>query len=191
MDIQNILRSETKLLVVTGLYLSEFEELQVFFKHRWEQFFKHFDLKNKRRKSPLTGTQIVKDTLALKGAEQKLFFILNHMKINSIQENEGMMYGLAQPEVSRWIKILMPILEQSIVDLHLQPARTSDELIRLFRNRQHKDSVLDKPATATLNGDATERPLSRNVDYEVQKADFSGKQKEHTIKNTVVSDELQ
>ncbi len=191
MDTQNIFRSETRLLAVTGLYLSEFEELHRVFGHRWKQFFKHFDMKRQRRNSPLTGTQIVKDTPQLNGSELKLFFILNHFKINSIQENEGMAYDLSQPDVSHWIKILTPILQQSIVDLHLQPARTSDELIRLFRNRQHKDSVLDKPATDTLNGDVTERPLSRNVDYEVQKADFSGKQKEHTIKNTVVSDELQ
>jgi hypothetical protein len=64
-------------------------------------------------------------------------------------------------------------------------------MIRLFRNRQHPDSLVDKPATATLNADATDRPLSRIVDRETQKHDFSGKHKVHTIKNSVISDELQ
>jgi hypothetical protein len=34
----------------------------------------------------------------------------------------------------------MPILEQTIIDLHLQPARTMDELIELFRLRQEKNT---------------------------------------------------
>lgn len=191
MEIKNILQSETRLLALTGLYLSEFEELLGVFTHRWTQYFKHFDIKGRRRRLPLTGIQIAKDTLGLSGSEMKLFFILNHFKVNSIQQNEAMLYGLDQSQVSRWIKTLTPILHQSIVDLHLQPARTSDDMVRLFRNRQHKDSVLDKPATATLNADGTERPLSRNFDYEAQRSDFSGKQKDHTIKNTVVCDELQ
>lgn len=85
----------------------------------------------------------------------------------------------------------MPVLHQAIVDLHLQAARNSDEMIRLFRNRQHDDSILNKPATTTLNADATDRLLFRNVDYEAQKKDFSGKHKVHTIKHTVICDELQ
>jgi hypothetical protein len=101
------------------------------------------------------------------------------------------MYELSQPQVSRWVKILSPVLHQSIVDLHLQAARTSDEMIRLFRNRQHGDKILDKPATTTLNADGTDRLMSRNIDYEAQKYDFSGKHKVHTIKNTVICDELQ
>lgn len=102
-----------------------------------------------------------------------------------------MSYDMDQPRVSRWIQLLKPILHQAIVDLHRQAARTSDELIRLFRNRQHRDSALPKPATTTLNADATERLLSRNVDREAQKNDFSGKRKTHTIKNIVVCDEFQ
>ena len=191
MDIDKIIEKETQLLSVTGLYRSEFEELHRVFKPRWEQAFKHFDTRGKRRKLPLTARSIAKDTKALHGSKMKLFFILNHFKVNAIQQNEAIMYGLDQPQVSRWIKLLSPVLHQAIVDLHLQPARTSDEMIRLFRNRQHEDSVVDKPATNTLNVDGTDRLRCRSVDYEAQKADFSGKHKVHTIKNTVICDEVQ
>lgn len=191
MNIDKILEKETQLLAVTGLYLSEFEELHQVFNQRWEQAFKHFDTRGNRRKSPLTGKQIVNDTQSLHGSKLKLFFILNHFKVNSIQQNEAVLYELSQPQVSRWVKILSPVLHQSIVDLHLQAARTSDEMIRLFRNRQHVDNILDKPATTTLNADGTDRLMSRNIDYEAQKFDFSGKHKVHTIKNTVICDELQ
>ncbi|MCP3929099.1 MAG: transposase family protein [Bacteroidetes bacterium] len=191
MNIDKILEKETQLLSVTGLYLSEFEELYRVFKPRWEQKFKHFDTRGKRRKSPLTARQLAKDTQALHGSKMKLFFILNHFKVNAIQQNEAAMYGLDQGQISRWIKLLSPVLHQAIIDLHLQAARTSDEMIRLFRNRQHQDSLVDKPSTTTLNVDGTDRLLSRSVDYEAQKHDFSGKHKVHTIKNTVICDELQ
>lgn len=79
---------------------------------------------------------------------------------------------------------------EAIEDLHLQPARTIDELIRLFRNRQHKDSILDKPASDTLHLDATEREITRSVDYKAQKFDYSGKQKQHTVKNSIINDEF-
>lgn len=191
MNIDKILEKETQLLSVTGLYLSEFEELHCVFKPRWEQSFKHFDTRGNRRKSPLTPKQIARDTKSIHGSKLKLFFILNHFKVNAIQQNEAAMYGLDQGQVSRWIKRLSPVLHRSIVDLHLQAARTSDEMIRLFRNRQHQDSVLDKPPTTTLNADGTDRLLCRSVDDEAQKYDFSGKHKVHTIKNTVICDELQ
>lgn len=179
------------MLAVTGLYRSEFEELYPVFKHRWKQTYKHFDLSSKRRKSPLTSKSIAKDTKTLNGAKLKLFFILTHFKVHAIQQSDAVMYGLDQPQVSRWIKVLTPVLHQAIVDLHLQPARNSDDLIRLFRNRQHQDSILVKPSTGTLNVDGTDRLLSRSVDYEAQRRDFSGKHRVHTIKNTVICDELQ
>ena len=191
MNIDKILENETQLLAMTGLYLGEFEELYPVFKHRWEQSFKHFDLQGKRRKAPLTSLSIIKDTKTINGSKMKLLFTLIHFKVNAIQQSEAVMFDLDQPQVSRWIKRLTPVLQQAIVDLHLQPARNSDEMVRLFRNRQHKDSVLEKPATATLNADGTDRLMSRSVDYEAQKYDFSGKHKVHTIKNTVISDELQ
>ena len=191
MNIDKILDNDTQLLAVTGLYRREFDELLTTFKPRWTQFFKHFNTRGKRRKKPLLPARIERDTKAISGARTKLFFILNHFKVNAIQQNEAIVYEMDQPQVSRWIKLLTPILHQAIVDLPCQPARTSDDLVRLFRDRQHPDSLLPKPATTTLNADGTERSLSRNADYEAQRFDFSGKHKTHTIKNTVVCDEFQ
>ena len=190
MDIDKIMNSETQFLALTSLYRSEFDELLSTFKPRWRQAFKHFDIRGKRRKKPLTSVQIDKDTTALPGALTKLLFILYHFKVNAIQQSEAMSFDIDQPQVSRWAKLLTPILHHAIVDLHLQPARTSDDLVRLFRNRQHSESLVPKPTTTTLNADGTDRPLSRNVDYEAQKFDFSGKHKTHTIKNTVICDEF-
>lgn len=186
-----ILANDTQLVALTGLYRSEFDELLTAFRPRWRQAYKHFDLRGKRRKKPLTPAQIERNTKALVGTATKLFFILNHFKANVLQEYEAMVYDMDQPQVSRWAKLLTPVLHQAIVDLHCQAARTHDELVRLFRNRQHSQSLLPKPATTTLSADGTERALSRNLDYAAQKFDYSGKHKTHTLKNTVVCDEFQ
>lgn len=100
-----------------------------------------------------------------------------------------------QGQVSRWIKILMPILSQSIKDLHLQAARTMDELVRLFRSRQNTDADNKHLGTLELSRslhiDATEREQARNIDQSAQKHDYSGKQGTHTLKNTTLCDESQ
>ncbi len=177
MNFEKIKNNETQFLALTSLSSAEFDEILTAFKPRWHQAFKHFDLRGKRRKKPLTARQIAKDTTQLPGVSIKLFFILHHFKLNAIQQSEAMLFDISQPQVSLWAKLLLPILHQAIVDFHLQPARNSDDLVRLFRNRQHDDSVLSKPATTTLNADGTDRPLSRNVDQKAQKFDFSGKPK--------------
>ena len=98
---------------------------------------------------------------------------------------------MTQGNVSQWIKALTPILNQSIVDLHLQAAQTMDDLVRLFRNRQRIDNLSQSEKSSSLHLDATERDMQRNTDQEAQKFDYSGKQGAHTLKNSVISDEFQ
>ena len=144
----------------------------------------------KRRTKPLSADAMSSPTKTLPTVVDKLLFILYHFKIDTIQFAEAAFFGLSQGQTSRWIKFLIPVLHEAIVDLHLQPARTIDELVRLFRNRQHPDSVVDKPAAQTLHADGTDREITRSVDYEAQRFDYSGKQKRHTVKNTVLNDEF-
>lgn len=48
-----------------------------------------------------------------------------------------------------------------------------------------------RPQAQMLYLDATEHPTGRNTDYKAQKHDYSGKQKQHTAKNSVLCDEYQ
>ena len=85
---------------------------------------------------------------------------------------------MSQAQTSKWLKILTPILQQAIKDLHLQPAKDMDELVRLFRNRrllQDKDEY-----STSFHVDATESPIRRKQDQEAQKEDYSGKKSTHT-----------
>lgn len=50
MDIQKILKDDTRFLAITTLNLSEFEELLVPFFERWRKYIKHYNFRGKRRK---------------------------------------------------------------------------------------------------------------------------------------------
>jgi hypothetical protein len=190
MDSIKIRNNEKQLQALTSLTTAEFDELLIPFTHRFEQKFRYFKMNGKRRKKPQSYHAVRSDTRVIPTVVDKFLFILYHFKIDTIQFAEAAFFGLSQGQTSRWTAFLRPVLMDAIEDLHLQPARNIDELIRLFRNRQHKDSILDKPESKTLHLDATEREITRSVDYEAQKFDYSGKQKQHTVKNSVINDEF-
>ena len=191
MDVQKLLKNKKQFLALTTLEVEEFEELLPYFSARWRQFIKHFDFRKKRRKKPLTGPQIENATQLLKLDLEKLFFVLYFFKNGHIQESLAAQFQMNQGHISRWIKLLLPILEKSIKDLHLQPARSMPELVKLFRNRQRNDTLSNCESAESLHLDARERMIQRNVDSKAQKQDYSGKKGTHTVKNSVINDEYQ
>lgn len=189
MKFEKIYQQDKQFLSVTSLLPEEFDILHKAFEPRWRQFYKHFNFKMKRRKKPLTIRQLDCPTKTLETNQSKLFFILYLYKINPLQEIAAATFDMNQGQVSKWRKVLTPILLQALEDLGLQAARNTEELIRIFRNRQRQNSEDDK--SISLHVDATERSIERNLDYSTQKFDYSGKQGEHTAKNTVLCDEYQ
>lgn len=187
MNVHKVLEDERQFLALTSLYPSEFEELLRPFAARWRQFFKHYTLRRKRRRKPLTARALGQPTKKLASIEDKLFFILYFFKNNHLQQSLAAQFDMNQGQVSRWIKALLPVLEQSITDLHLQPARDMGELVRLFRSRQRDEGR----AAQSLHLDVTERSIERNRDASAQKHDYSGKQAGHRLKNSVACDESQ
>ena len=155
MNLQKIIKNNKQFLALTTLYLAEFSELLPYFSARWHQFIKHFDFFGKRRKKPLTGPQIENATRLLKSDEEKLFFILYFFKNGHLQEAIAAQFEMNQGQVSRLIKILMPLLEKSIKDLHVQPARSMSELVKLFRNRQEEGTLSNCESVESLHIEAT------------------------------------
>ena len=189
MTYNDLRKKEKSFLAITSLYVLEFDELLSTFSERWKKYFKHYTFRGKRRRKPLTAGQLAVSTSSLKTNEEKLFFILYFFKNNDIQETLGFNFNMSQAQTSKWLKILTPILQQAIKDLHLQPAKDMDELVRLFRNRrllQDKDEY-----STSFHVDATESPIRRKQDQKAQKEDYSGKKSTHTTKHTVLSDESQ
>ena len=192
MNATKVYNNPVQFLAITSLQVEEFDLLLGVFTNRWRQWYKHHDFRMKRRNKPRSARATQAPTQTLATDLDKLFFILYIFKNNPLQQLAAATFDMDQGQVSKWIKILSPILVSAIKDLHLQPARDMEELVRLFRDRKEHDDI-DQHDTQvqTLNVDVTERPISRSVDYEAQRKDYSGKQKQHTAKNTVICDEYQ
>jgi hypothetical protein len=99
--------------------------------------------------------------------EEKLFFILVYFKNYSLQEMLGASYSFSQAQASRWIKILRPILQDSLKILQLLPQRKGNQVAQ----------VLTRLKAAQCFQDVTERLVNRAQDDTTQKEFYSGKKK--------------
>lgn len=151
-----------KVLSHTGLKVEEFEILLNTFSQRWQHYIKHYTLEGKIRKR-LVKQERSNGMLPKDG--DKLLFILYHHKNNPLQEALATLFGMEQPHANFWIKLLMPILQESLHHQGVVPERKAERLQRVL---QGVDQVLI---------DGTERPIQRSGDEQTQREDFSGKKK--------------
>ena len=55
--------------------------------------------------------------------EDKLLFILVHMKQNLTQDVQGHLFGLIQSDANKWLQLLRPVLAEALQRLDVLPAR--------------------------------------------------------------------
>ena len=155
--------SQEQFKSLTSLTKEEFEELLKIFTEVWEEQDNH-------RGSP--------EKLASCG--DKLFFILFYLKNYPLQEVLGFLFGLDQSQANRWIQVLSQILKRTLERGGYLPARASEQLEERFTKGPPPSDVII---------DGVERPVHRPQEEEEQKEKYSGKKKEHTVKNLVLVDE--
>ena len=90
-----------------------------------------------------------------------LIFMLYDYRHNPTQEFMGLHFNLTQPKVAMWIKVLDPILEESLKKLKLTPQRDNAGL---------NDRLIE---SVTVLFDGSERAVNRPL-YD-QKEYYSGK----------------
>lgn len=173
---EDIKNNERRLQSLTSLKRGEFAYLLSHFSPLCERYFRYHTYEGKRRKMPRHKPQADEK---LPTSEDKLFFLLVYLKANPLQEFQGALFDLSQGQVSSLVKCLQTLLDQALTKMGLSPCRDSAALKQVLA--AHPDD--------TFNQDATERPVPRKTDPEAQKQDYSGKAKEHTAKNGLISDE--
>lgn len=178
MDFDRIYAKSKQFLSLTSLYPVEFDRLLEVFRDRWYKFYKQYTLEGKRRKAPYLKYR--KNTPTLPRVEDKLFFVLIMLKNNTTQELIAASFALDQSKASRWFDLLVPLLNEGLKKLGLQPARNTEELQAQLRSKDQR------PADDKVYLDASERPIGRVSDYEAQKKDYSGKKHRHTVKNNLM-----
>ncbi len=56
-------------------------------------------------------------------SEDKLLFILVHMKQNLTQDVQGQLFGMIQSDANKWLQVLRPVLAEALQRLDVLPAR--------------------------------------------------------------------
>jgi hypothetical protein len=99
------------------------------------------------------------------------------MKTYPLQQSHAQLFGMQQSQVSQWIHFLLPLVKASLADCDELPAREKENI------------NLDEDEAGLFFHDGTERPINRPQDPEEQELYYSGKKKQHTVKNDLVIDE--
>ncbi len=56
-------------------------------------------------------------------SEDKLLFILVHIKQNLTQEVHGQLFGMIQSDANKWLQVVRPVLAEALRRLDVLPAR--------------------------------------------------------------------
>lgn len=153
-----ILKGRSSLIKsATGLSLEEFDFLIPSFEKRWQSYISRYTFEGKKRER----TRTIRKNSTFKSIEDMLIFILYDYRHNPTQDFMGLHFDLTQPKVAAWIKVLDPILEESLEKLGLTPKRNSDGM---------NDRLIE---SVTVLFDGSERPINRPM-YD-QKEYYSGK----------------
>lgn len=154
--------NEKALLALTGLKPTEFEHLLPVFDEAWLRYIRYFTLEGKpRRRAHRPHKQRKNATLPT--TADKLFFVLYFLKTNPLQEVLAASFGMRQPHVSFWLKLLLPRLQQALKRADCLPERHSERLH--WAVAKHERLLID----------GTERPVGRSTDYQTQREHYSGK----------------
>ena len=55
--------------------------------------------------------------------EDKLFFILVHMKQNLTKDVQGQLFGMVQSDAHKWLQLLRPVVQTALQRLDVLPSR--------------------------------------------------------------------
>jgi hypothetical protein len=172
---QKLSKHRRKFLAMTGYTVEEFEALLPHFRVEFEKHVAVYRLDGKKR---VKRSYTEYKNSSLPSLEDKLLFILVYLKQGSLQEEHATLFGMHQPDANRWIHLLHAVLNRALAALGELPVREAEQ--RLEQSRDDDETIL------LFFHDGTERPIVRPKDKTLQKLFYSGKKKQHTVKNIVV-----
>lgn len=117
---ENLKEKPREFLAATGLTQEEFEILLPNFETAYEKLYPSaltFDGKERQR---LIGGGV---TGKLAKFDNRLLFILVYHKTNPLQTMHGLHFGLSQAQTNYWIHRLLPVLQETLAAIGMQPER--------------------------------------------------------------------
>jgi Helix-turn-helix of DDE superfamily endonuclease len=117
---QDIAHNTARVRALTTLELDEFADLvpifETCFMARVRDYTSDGLPRLNRRYTPYKNSP-------LPTIEDKLLFILVHMKQNLTQEVQGQLFGMVQSDANKWLQLLRPVLHAALQRLEVLPAR--------------------------------------------------------------------
>ena len=122
---RNVAHNETRLLALTSLTPPEFAALIPAFERCFLEHMREYTIDGLPR---LNRRYTAYKNSPLPLIEDKLLFILVHMKQNLTQEIQGELFGIIQSDANKWLQLLRPILYQALQQLDTIPPRLATVL---------------------------------------------------------------
>ena len=166
-------KSDRIMKALTGMTILEFESLVITFSLVLQKY--QATRKKKRQRALGGGRQHT-----LKTTADRLFFILFYVKCYPTMDLAGFFFGVDRSRIQRWVKELLPLLEETLGRELVLPARKINSI---------EEFVAQFPEVKDVFIDATERPIRRPGKSKAQNDHYSGRKKRHTKKSLVVGDE--
>ena len=171
------IRDNRQLRALTGLSDEQFEKLENKFEEVYEekqrQNYEEALNRGERQRERGGGR---KGKLATIG--DKLLFILYYLKVYPTFDVLGSIFKMARSKAWKNVHKLWPILQETLFRLGVLPQRHFENVEEFKKACEGIDKIII---------DVTEREHERPQDDEKQAEMFSGKQKDHTVKNTIIS----
>ena len=173
---QQLQQHETVFKALTGLYVSEFDQLVIDLLPEYEQAEVE-RLSRPDRQREIGGGP----NFSLSGRDQILLTVIWLRKYPT-QEVLGYLFGVSDTSAGRVIKRLLPLLEQSGRATMKMPDPGRK------KRRQLSDLLADTPELAVVI-DTFEQRVQRPQTAKQADKYFSGKKRQHTLKSQVAVDE--
>ncbi len=109
---QDVAHNETRLLALTSLTPSEFAALVPAFEASFLERMREYTIDGLPR---LNRRYTTYKNSPLPTIEDKLLFILVHMKQNLTQEAQGGLFDMIQSDANKWFQLLRPVLSQALL----------------------------------------------------------------------------
>ena len=142
-----ILQHERRLRAFTGLDTATFTDFLPHFTLAIERYLQRTTLDGYIREG---DRAITYTNSPLPTPQDRLLVILTYLKQNAIQEVQGQLFNMSQPNVSKWVRLLLDILNTALASQHLLPARTATELAALLQTASAEGDVEAPPFFAMM-----------------------------------------
>jgi hypothetical protein len=127
---------------MTGLTEEEFQALLPYFEQAFVSYMQDRTIDGQPRTSRRYSTY---ETCPVPTMADQRLFILTYLKQHLLQDMQGQLLGMSQSHANTWLHLLHPVLNQTVADQELLPARTAKDCAAMFTTNQ-----TDRPATAPL-----------------------------------------